>query len=62
MYCLGYFINGEFDHYVRKSRNNNIVAYEDLSSAKRGLSQSKRGVTPERYKIIRVQIVEIVEV
>lgn len=40
---------GNFIEYVRKGRNNSIVAYDELSSAKRGLSHS-RSMCGQRYR------------
>lgn len=52
---LAYFNkDGTFYNYVRKGRNNSISAYDNLTSAKRGLSQSRSGWTEEAKSLIKI--------
>lgn len=59
LFVLGDFDNkGEFIKFIRKGRNWNIPAYDNIPSAKRGLSQSKRTRYPNA-KIIKLETVEV---
>lgn len=65
IYVIGYFDeNDVFVRYVRKGRNNAISAYDSLSSAKRGLGQTRGGASDIRklqYKLIEFNTGEVIE-
>jgi hypothetical protein len=63
VFLLGEFSeNGVFIRYVRKSRNNNIVGYDTLSSAKRGLSHSNKNSNyTGKFKILKFKPSSIIE-
>lgn len=61
LYVLAKFDeDGNFLYYIRKGRNNSISGYDNLSSAKRGLSQTKT-YAKGNVKIVKVVSLEIVE-
>lgn len=65
LYALGRFNeDGSFYEYVRKGRNHSISGYDNISGARRGLSQT-RANTPKELrdyvKIIKAASLEIVE-
>lgn len=62
LYVIGYFEDGVLQKYVRKGRNNSIVGYDSLSSAKRGLSQTKSGrAKKDNYKIVELTSMKVVD-
>jgi hypothetical protein len=65
LYALAYFDKetGEFVEYIRKGRNYSISGYDNISGARRGLSQSKRSYRASIYdlRIVKATDVEIVE-
>jgi len=63
LYVLGYFDReGNFGGFVRKGRNHSISGYDNISSAKRGLAQSKTGARFEgQYKIVKATGIEVIK-
>lgn len=65
LYVIGEFNeDGSFGSYVRKGRNNSISGYDNLTGARRGLSQTRAGMRlyeQQLYKIIKATSLEIVE-
>lgn len=59
LFVLAYYDKetGEFIEYVRKGRNNSITGYDNIDSARRGYTQSKRS---HRAQIHDLKIVEAV--
>lgn len=53
LYAIGYFENGELIRLVRKGRGNAVVGYDNLASAKRGLSNTKSNGNPRDYRILK---------
>lgn len=53
LYVIGYFADGEMKRLVRKGRNNAIVGYDNLASAKRGLGQTKSNGNTRDYRILK---------
>jgi hypothetical protein len=66
LYAIGRFDDqGKFEHFERKGRNNAISGYDNLASAKRGLSQSRSGWSKEeiknQFKIVKATGFEILD-
>ena len=65
LYVLAYFNkDGTFGSFVRKGRNNAISAYDNLASAKRGLTQTRSGWSESimpLYKIVKAGTLEVVD-
>lgn len=59
LYALGVFENGQFIEFVRKGRNYSISGYDSLSSAKRGLAQSK-AYSRRDIRIVKATGIEVV--
>lgn len=53
LYVIGYFVDDEMNRLVRKGRNNAIVGYDNLTSAKRGLGQTKSRGNTRDYRILK---------
>lgn len=63
LYVLARFDSDEkFVEYVRKGRNNSISGYDNLESAKRGLSHTKGNkLRKGAVKIIKATTLEVVD-
>lgn len=53
LYVIGVFEDGELKRFVRKSRNFNIVGYDNLTSAKRGLAHSRAYNKHADFRILK---------
>lgn len=53
LYVIGYFADDELQRLVRKGRNNAIVGYDNLTSAKRGLGQTTSNGNTRDYRILK---------
>lgn len=46
---------GEFVEFVRKGRSYSVIGYDNLTSAKRGLSHTKRTNAANMYNVVIVK-------
>ena len=53
LYAIGYYEDDDLKRLVRKGRGNAIVGYDNISSAKRGLSQTLANGNTGDYRILK---------
>jgi hypothetical protein len=67
LYTLALYKDGRFERFIRKGRSWSVVAYDKLSSAKRGLAHSLKTWGKEKdfgyeVKIIKADRLHIIEI